>query len=327
MPFRLSASAPLVSNTPAWHRRAALAQVVMTAIAFLAALTSGDDVARAGAFASGWIAASTIVWITLRHRAGVRTLLVWPLLVFAALVVASVVVPHGASLILSFIVVGFMFAGLTQRPGSSLPLLPAAMLAQWLVIDLPAPQAAIRTSIAACVWVAVAELPAWLNSSLRAARQELARQASTDPLTGMANRRAWEPVLSRLLEEARGSGRPLTVLILDLDHFKAFNDSRGHLAGDELLRAFAQRILAVAPPPAIAARWGGEEFVVAIPGVTHTEAVAVAERIRGIVPEEQSCSIGLAASEAADTDLTLLGRADAALYRAKEQGRDRVEAA
>lgn len=299
----------------------------MAAIALLAALASGDDVGRGAPFSAGWVTVSTMLWLAIRRRPGVRTLLVWPLFVLTALLIASLVIPHGAGLILSFIVVGFLFVGLTQRPGRSLPLLPAAMLAQWLVIDLPAPQAAIRTSIAACVWVAVAELPAWLNSSLRAARHELAREASTDPLTEMANRRAWEPMLARLLREARDSGRPLTILFVDLDHFKAFNDSRGHLAGDALLRAFAQGILSAASPPALAARWGGEEFVVALPGATSTEAVALAERIRGVVPEGQSCSIGLAASEPADTELTLLGRADAALYRAKERGRDRVEAA
>jgi len=299
----------------------------MAAIAFPAALAGGDGPLRGALFAAGWALTSVLLWLLVRHRVAVKTLLVWPLVDFAVMMVASTVVPHGAALTLSFIVVGFLFVGLTQPPGRSLLLLAPAVVAQWLIVDLPIPQALIRTSIAACVWVAVAELPAWLASSLRAARHQLAQEASTDPLTGLANRRAWEPAFRQLLEQARTSGRPVAVLIVDLDHFKSYNDSRGHLAGDVLLRGFAESIRTVAPPLAVAARWGGEEFVVAVPDVTDAEAIAVAERIRGVVPDGQSCSVGIASSDAVDTELTLLGRADAALYRAKESGRDRVEAA
>jgi diguanylate cyclase (GGDEF)-like protein len=317
----------LDSDTCAWHQRAACGLVVMAAIAFLAALAGGDGAGRGAVFAIGWVAATALLFVAIGRRPDVSTLLAWPLLDLGALMVASWLVPHAAGLTVSFVIVGFLFVGLTQPPGRSLVLLAPALVAQWLIVDLPPAQAAIRLSIAACLWVAVAELPAWLTSSLRAARQELSRQASTDPLTGLANRRAWEPVLERLLREARTSGPPIAVLILDLDHFKSYNDRHGHLAGDAFLRSFADGIRAAIPDTALAARWGGEEFVVTVPGESRSQALELAERIRGAVPDGQSCSVGVAVSTADDTELTLLGRADAALYRAKEGGRDRVEAA
>ncbi|HEY0890570.1 MAG TPA: GGDEF domain-containing protein [Nocardioides sp.] len=312
-----------------WHDGAAVGVLAIAAVCTLAGLVGDDPATAVLAHAAAGLAAITLTWLVVRRlqRTSVRLLMVWPLLVVGCVALGSALVPHAATLTLQVLTLAFLFVGLTQARGASLPLLPAALLAQWLVIDLPPEDAAVRMSIAACVWTAVAELSAWLTSALRAARQELALQAATDPLTGLANRRSWEPRVDVLLREARSSGRPLTLLIADLDHFKAYNDQYGHLAGDELLRCFAGGLGSLLPATAAPARWGGEEFVVALPDLSGAEAHAVAERIRTSVPDRQSCSIGLATSQADDTVLSLLGRADAALYRAKDRGRDRVEAA
>lgn len=314
------------TRLPMWHDRAAIGLGAITALCLLAALVTGERTAGA-LHAAGTAVATLVTWPLVRRRASVRLLLVWPLLGFLGVFVGSFVVPVAASLTFGTMVIGFLFAGMTQRRGTSLLLLPPALIAQWFAINLPNEQASIRLLISLCVYTAVAELPAWLTDSLRSARRQLAREAATDPLTGLANRRAWEPKLGRLLEEARETRRPVTLLIADLDEFKAYNDQHGHLAGDDLLSRFAAGMLGVLPSNALAARWGGEEFVVAVPGLTLTEAVAVAERVRAAVPDGESCSVGLTLSRSDDTELTLLGRADAALYRAKDHGRDRVEAA
>jgi diguanylate cyclase (GGDEF)-like protein len=190
-----------------------------------------------------------------------------------------------------------------------------------LIFDVPLQQLVVKMAIAAAVWIAVAEIPAWLTASLREARTEMERLAATDPLTGLANRRYWDEQLPQLLERNPFS----VVLLIDLDHFKAFNDTHGHLAGDEMLIAFAQSIRRAMPAGDIASRWGGEEFALAVrDGV---QARIVADEIRNNVPLGQTCSIGLAEHRPGEPVLELLRRADEALYAAKDGGRDRIVAA
>jgi diguanylate cyclase (GGDEF)-like protein len=326
--FRSPSPHALTLVRPAtWHTRAAIAQLIMALFSLAAALAAHDGGAKGVAFAGGSMAVAVIVWAAVVRRESARLLLAWPLLTLVLLVIASFVIPAGARLTVSFIVVGFLFAGLTQPPLTSKWLVGPAVVVQWLVIDLPPAQAAIRVTIAAFVWIATAELPARLSFDLRAARLQLLREATTDPLTGLANRRGWKSALDPLVDAASGDGRPLAVMLLDLDHFKAFNDRHGHPVGDELLATFARRIRSGVPPGAIVARWGGEEFAVALPGTTHDEAVAVAERILAAVPMQQTCSVGLAMSGPGESESSVLGRADAALYAAKNGGRDRVETA
>ncbi len=157
--------------------------------------------------------------------------------------------------------------------------------------------------------------------------RELADSAVTDALTGLPNRRGWDSRLEQLLAGARRGRRPLTVAIVDLDRFKAYNDERGHLAGDQLLRDFAGRVRPLLRDVDVVARWGGEEFVIAIPDSPREDVSAILERVRAAIPDGQTCSVGFAMWDGAEPLQHLLGRADEALYAAKQGGRNAVRGA
>ena len=164
------------------------------------------------------------------------------------------------------------------------------------------------------------------GTSLQATRlrRELERSASTDPLTGSLNRRAWDDRLVELAAAALRTGAPLAVAVVDLDHFKAFNDARGHSAGDDVLREFADRARASLRRGDVFARWGGEEFVLALPDADPEQAAQVLERVRASVPGGLTCSIGHTTWDPAEDVTDGVARADAALYDAKHSGRDRL---
>ena len=160
--------------------------------------------------------------------------------------------------------------------------------------------------------------------------------ASMDPLTGMLNRRGFAEATSRVIEREANAGRPATVLIFDIDHFKSINDRFGHPAGDEVLRLFATIVLNTLRITDLSGRIGGEEFAAFLPCPLE-EGVIAAERVReafessGIVvedgPVDTTVSIGVAGGPAGTELEVLLAAADAALYQAKRNGRNRVEAA
>jgi len=174
-----------------------------------------------------------------------------------------------------------------------------------------------------------------MNEKLLAANRALEIQAITDFLTGTLNRGA---VMRRLKEEmvrSEREGTPLSVAILDIDHFKHVNDTYGHLAGDEALRAIVRRIQTVLRPYDILGRFGGEEFLLVFPAASTTDARAVCERVRASLEtldiryqEHEfriTVSLGVASFTPGLVLDVLLGLADASLYRAKEKGRNRVE--
>lgn len=168
-----------------------------------------------------------------------------------------------------------------------------------------------------------------LSESL-ARRAELVRQlaelARVDGLTGVVNRRAWDEELARGLERARRSGKPCSVGIIDLDHFKRFNDTHGHQRGDALLRTAAQAFAARLRNDDLIARYGGEEFAVLLHGCDLENAMRLFDRLQGMLPAGQTFSAGLTASEGREDGQAVVARADAALYRAKDLGRNRTVA-
>jgi len=163
--------------------------------------------------------------------------------------------------------------------------------------------------------------------------------AITDSLTGLYNRRYMESHLTTLVEQAATRGKPLTALVLDIDYFKAINDTHGHDAGDDVLREFATRIRKAIRGIDLACRFGGEEFVIIMPETDMAVATVVAERLRRRIASERfsiqqgasaievTISVGIATLDTADdTAASILKRADQALYRAKRDGRNRVVA-
>jgi diguanylate cyclase (GGDEF)-like protein len=154
----------------------------------------------------------------------------------------------------------------------------------------------------------------------------LEAQSRRDPLTGAANRRCWDEEIGRELARARRTGDPLTVAIIDMDHFKAFNDTNGHLAGDVLLKDFVTAIRAELRPSDVVARWGGEEFALALPDCDLPRAQVIASRLLKVVPSGQTASIGLTQAGTRDTPRALIERADRAVYTAKDGGRNQVRA-
>lgn len=163
---------------------------------------------------------------------------------------------------------------------------------------------------------------------LQDAAGELARLADTDPLTGLLNRRGWQTGLTRALGrlEREPEGGQLGVAIADLDQFKAYNDQRGHGAGDDLLVELARRWSAAVGASTVLARLGGEEFGLLLPGVSIASGRERLEQLRALVPEAQTVSAGLTLAIVGEEERSLMARADAALYAAKRAGRDRVEA-
>jgi len=170
--------------------------------------------------------------------------------------------------------------------------------------------------------------------------QQTIELAVTDPLTGLSNRRYLDNHISTLFNRSMARGRPLSVLIADIDRFKQINDTYGHDAGDDILREFANRVRSTVRGADLACRYGGEEFVVVMPDTSPEIAASVAERLRGVIESvpfvvkgtgqelQVTASFGIASrTPQVITPGHLLKQADVALYEAKNGGRNRVVAA
>jgi two-component system, cell cycle response regulator len=173
-----------------------------------------------------------------------------------------------------------------------------------------------------------------LQDELRQRNEDLDRISRTDALTGLRNRRHVEEYLVKLTSLARRNAEPIAVLVIDIDHFKSVNDSHGHDAGDVVLREVAGRMLGSVRLEDMVGRWGGEEFLVVLPNTAAEGAAELAERLRQVVAEtpcrladgdavQVTISVGCAASLMDDAG-RLVRSADAAMYEAKESGRNRV---
>lgn len=172
-----------------------------------------------------------------------------------------------------------------------------------------------------------------LQENLEAVRHE----SLTDPLTTLANRKFFDQTLAKAIADAHASGEPLTLLMTDIDHFKKFNDTFGHLTGDQVLRLVAVAVKQNVKGQDLAARYGGEEFAVVLPNTALRQGLAVADHIRRAVMTKElmkrstgehlgrvTISVGVAALHKGENAQALIERADSCLYAAKRSGRNKV---
>jgi diguanylate cyclase (GGDEF)-like protein/PAS domain S-box-containing protein len=167
--------------------------------------------------------------------------------------------------------------------------------------------------------------------SLESINELLEKQATTDVLTGIFNRMKFNKSLTKEIQRAQRYNTQLSLIIFDIDHFKQVNDTYGHLAGDNVLKNLARLVASNLRQIDIFARWGGEEFVIQAPETAIDGAVRLAEKLRSKIethdfsePEKVTTSFGVTALKKGDDTISLLNRADEALYRAKENGRNQV---
>ncbi|KAB0499934.1 sensor domain-containing diguanylate cyclase [Pseudomonas vancouverensis] len=173
-----------------------------------------------------------------------------------------------------------------------------------------------------------------LNRVVKRYQDKIQAQATLDSLTELPNRRGFDLLAAQAMHEAQREPKPLTALLLDLDHFKALNDTYGHLAGDQVLIGFARDLQSCLRHADIVCRWGGEEFIVLLKDTDGKTGQMIAEKIRQHVEQQRyayndqalqvTVSIGLTTLQPDDTLHSLLSRADHAMYRAKQSGRNRT---
>lgn len=279
----------LGSNVPGVLFIATLAAVVALT------LRLGQDRSPQGALqgfvALGSLAITMLMWFDTSPVSAYGFLYVWAALY--AFYFFSVI---GASLQV-LLMAAFAGAELAlHRPSDAAP-------AHWMLI--------VSTVVVAGMWI-------------RHLVGQVRRRADFDGLTGVANRLQLDEMLPRILDRAGRSGEPLTLAMLDLDNFKAFNDECGHLAGDEQLRRTASAWLTQLRATDLLVRYGGEEFVVVLPNCGLETGLEVVERTRVATPNSQTCSAGIAVWDRQESASALVGRADDALYDAKKGGRDRI---
>ena len=174
-------------------------------------------------------------------------------------------------------------------------------------------------------------------ASLQRDLDDVKRESLLDPLTKIANRKSFDEGMDKAIAEASETGAPLCLMIIDIDHFKNFNDTYGHQTGDQVLRLVAMTLKSNIKGKDLAARYGGEEFVAILPSTDIEGAVIVAENIRRAIQAKEllkrstneklgriTASFGVAAYQPGDTPAMLIERADRCLYAAKHAGRNRV---
>jgi diguanylate cyclase (GGDEF)-like protein len=177
---------------------------------------------------------------------------------------------------------------------------------------------------ATCLFLLVLTRMAQLLNQVERQAREVRELARHDELTGLPNRRAWNDELPRALERSRRDRSPACIAMIDLDHFKRFNDTYGHPAGDQLLKAASatwhERLRSVD----LLARYGGEEFIVLLPNTSLGNGCGLLAELSRVTPLGQTFSAGVAEWDGTETSGALIARADAALYQAKAAGRNRV---
>lgn len=274
------------------------------------------------------VAAPLLAWYThVEPHYGMRVIIMTLFMVLLSLTHARLLLRHGARSLATYLTAASL---LIQAVAQGLRFFTAlnAPADDMLFLLSPA-QTAFVATYTFCMLMILIGMVLMATDRLRAEFEHL---ASHDSLTGALTRRALIDACEQELERCRRKGRTMSLLMMDLDHFKTINDTHGHLAGDRVLANFSARVAALLRRPDRFGRFGGEEFIALLPETSPAEAAIVAERIRAdleTVREIPCCtvSIGIAASRPDDNAVdTLLARADAAMYRAKAAGRNRVEA-
>lgn len=195
------------------------------------------------------------------------------------------------------------------------PIITDDLVVAVLAVGWPEPREALTARQATLVTIAAGEAASAIERV--ASRRQWEHDAFTDQLTGVWNRRAYERALADALAIAEQDGTPLAVGLLDLNGFKALNDSQGHAAGDAVLRDCAERWLGALRPTDLLARFGGDEFAVLLPGCTQADAELVAEKLRGAIRHAPGCGVGIAVWDGEEALSALLHRADSELYADK----------
>ncbi|MGB9114465.1 GGDEF domain-containing protein [Bradyrhizobium sp.] len=174
-------------------------------------------------------------------------------------------------------------------------------------------------------------------SSLQQSLEAIRAESLTDPLTGLGNRKYFDRSIEMAVQNALATGEPLSLMMFDIDHFKSFNDSYGHLTGDQVLRLVGMSLKQTIKGQDVTARYGGEEFAVVLPNTALRQALTVADHIRRAVMSKElkkkstgeilgrvTISVGVSMLKPGDDTDSLIERADACLYAAKRNGRNRV---
>jgi len=279
----------------------------LCAIAGLAAIVGGAslvwaDRARIG-IAHAVLAAGTWLVSLCVYFSGVASGLYSPMFVWVVLLAASFFSRRAVAAHLAWVVASW---GVTLA----------------LVDELTGFSAITRWTLGSFVFVITAMVMSEIVIGRKSTEEQLssaAHLANHDPLTGLANRRLLGETLGRELARARRHGTPLALVALDLDKFKAYNDERGHAAGDQLLRTASRGWVHALRAEDLIARVGGDEFVALLPDCPVAQADRTAERLRRNLPRGCACSVGVANWDRAESAERLLARADVSLYRAKDQ--------
>lgn len=278
---------------------------------------TGDVLVLAGVAAAAVVllgASSVLPW----QRWSPRAPIVFPLAVMVALAVLGRGTDQVAGAYVPFFVLCFVYVGVFLPPHTAYGLLPAAVPLYLLSSEALEPTVVVRTVVVSCTWLLVAELLAQLARRQRAAADVLVRDARTDPLTTIGNRRDLEDRMVRLVPGD-------TVVVCDLDHFKQLNDTRGHAFGDQVLREFGAMLATHLRRDDYAARFGGEEFVLLLHASGTGPAMDVVERLRQTWFDgggATTFSAGCATLDEVTSAQQALVAADAALYAAKRDGRN-----
>ena len=302
-----------------WHRVGAIGTLIGLFLMMLAGAINGHlfHSPTDGLFLLGAAGAVLALHHTVREHRSPNAWFLWPVLGLLLITLFRIADPSAAKQVAGLFYVVFLFAGLTQPRGRSLWIIPLALPVVFQVLGYSFHESVVRLCAAAFGWAVSAELPALILRRLVLQQKVLETNAETDALTGLRNRHG----LEQLLADTRGDA---FLVLLDLDHFKRYNDSHGHLAGDRVLADFAAMLLRQSRTKDYVIRYGGEEFLIVLTGVDQRMAERIVARWADVWssnPYGITFSAGITDSSGPES----LGRADALLYAAKSAGRNRIK--